>query len=364
LIQRFVEALSVLRPRAVARTHKGVDDLRVELAEVRNELQGISGSIRDLRQDEGFAFLREQRALLDEIRADVKRIEMRETQLRAIALRDVELEDREDALARLMCDDEVRSHVWRQFEAATLRTDPFPHLVVDRVLPDKLYDAVVAGIPPVELFFDRRPNKRQMTVPFKLAPAYGRRIWNYMARVVVPQMIMPEMVRKFREPLSDWLRQNFPALGDSPLDRLRMTASDGRILLRTRGYVIPPHRDPKWGFLTGLLYLARPGDSETWGTQLYSVDEDREARGVAPYWIDGKKCRQVVDVTFVPNRILIFINSAGAHGATIPDDAEPEALERYAYQFRIGLGEEATNWVLDTLSPERRPFWMGKTTDY
>lgn len=363
MIQRFVEAFSVLRPRTVARTHKGVDDLRVELAHVRNELQVISGSLKELRQDEGFAFLREQRVLLDEIRADVKRIELRETQLRAIALRDVELEDREDTLDRLMCDDDVRAHVARQFTAATLQTEPFPHLVVDRVLPDALYDAVISGIPPVELFNDRRPNRRQMTVPFKLAHSYGRRVWNYMARAVVPQMLLPEMVRAFREPLGQWLRQNFPTLGDNPLDRLRMMASDGRILLRTRGYVIPPHRDPKWGFLTGLLYLARPGDSETWGTQLYAVDDDREAKGVAPYWIDGKRCRQMVDVTFVPNRLLVFINSHGAHGATIPDDA-PDGLERYAYQFRVGLGEDATNSVLDTLTPDRRPFWMGKTTDY
>ena len=62
--------------------------------------------------------------------------------------------------------------------------------------------------------------------------------------------------------------------------------------------------------------------------------------------------------------MLVFMNSAGAHGATIPDDAEPESLERYAFQFRIGPGEEASRWVLDSLPADRRPFWSGKATDY
>jgi len=54
---------------------------------------------------------------------------------------------------------------------------------------------------------------------------------------------------------------------------------ESRIFLRGAGYSLKPHRDPKWGFLTCILYLARPDDKEEWGTQIYSVDEDIEARG-------------------------------------------------------------------------------------
>ena len=34
-------------------------------------------------------------------------------------------------------------------------------------------------------------------------------------------------------------------------------------MLRRPGYVIAPHRDPKWGFVTGLVYLASAGDNES-----------------------------------------------------------------------------------------------------
>ena len=43
-------------------------------------------------------------------------------------------------------------------------------------------------------------------------------------------------------------------------------------MLRRPGYKLTPHLDPKRATMTVLLYLARPGDSEQFGTSLYSVD--------------------------------------------------------------------------------------------
>jgi hypothetical protein len=236
-------------------------------------------------------------------------------------------------------------------------------VIIDRLLPDSLYEALIAGLPPVELFADRPDNERQLVVPLKLGPAYGRRVWHYMARTVVERMITTVLIEKFRPCLNRWVAHSFPSLGENGLDRMRMHASDGRILLRTRGYVIPPHRDPKWGFLTCLFYLARPGDSESWGTQLYTIDDDEEAIGTGPAWIDGGRCRQVSDVAFLPNRALVFLNSTGAHASRIPDDA-PEGLERYAYQFRIGPHSTSTPGLVESLPAERRPFWKGKSPNY
>jgi hypothetical protein len=54
----------------------------------------------------------------------------------------------------------------------------------------------------------------------------------------------------------------------------------------------------------------------------------------------------------------------GAHGAQIPEDAQPETLERYIYQFRIAPTVESMALLKSTLPEERRPFWAGKSTDY
>jgi hypothetical protein len=77
-------------------------------------------------------------------------------------------------------------------------------------------------------------------------------------------------------------------------------------MLRRRGYRIKPHRDPNWSFITCILYLARSGDSDAWGTQIFAVDGDEEAKNAGPYWIDDARCRPVEVARFLPNRLLVF----------------------------------------------------------
>ena len=356
MISRIREAWRVLRPRAVAQTHRRLDELRTDLRRLREDVEKLTVAVAEQTRQQG--------AAAEDIRASVARLVVRESQLRAILRRDAELEGQVGSLESVLSAARIGAHVRQRFAASQLQHDPLPHLVIDRVLPDDLYEALITGLPPAELFHERRPNKRQMLVPFELAPAYSRRVWDFMSRTILPTMIVPEMVEGFHAPLTDWMRYNFPALGEDPLGQIRLKPSDGRILLRTRGYVIPPHRDPKWGFLTGLLYLARPGDSPTWGTQLYAVADDDEARGVVPHWIDKNRCCPMADVAFVPNRLLVFLNSIGAHGANIPEDAQPESLERYAFQFRVGPGESTSRRLIGTLPAERRPFWSGKAASY
>jgi hypothetical protein len=185
-----------------------------------------------------------------------------------------------------------------------------------------------------------------------------------MARTIGPGFIMPAIAARFREPMRDWLAETMPGVDPQLLDTLDLTCSDGRILLRGPGYRIPPHRDPKWGFITALVYLPREGDDHRWGTHLFSVSEDREAVGAAPHWIDDDVCTLVTTVEFRPNRTLFFLNSRGAHGADIPADAEPATLERYAYQFRIGPSAASIQTLLDTMNADRAGYWKGKTSSY
>ena len=97
------------------------------------------------------------------------------------------------------------------------------------------------------------------------------------------------------------------------------------------------------------------------GGRLYAVDRDAEAHDAKPHWIEDTRCRLVRDVPFLPNRALIFLNSHGAHGAFIPEEAEPADLERYAYQFRIGAERRSMEHFPSGLSPGQRARWGGKT---
>ena len=313
------------------------------------------------RLSESVALVQQQCGkILDEIKTINDRLSQltaRESEIRTVLKRNAALDPHMDTLLKIMSKRDTKGEVTAAVERAPLKLDPFPYAIVDDLLPIGLYRCVLRGIPPRELFTSKAPGKEHLSVPFTLAPTFSHRVWRFMADVVVSEVITPLVVEKFRAQIDEWITRNWPDLSPASLP---LHGSGGRIMLRRRGYRIMPHRDPKWGFLTCIFYLARPEDSESWGTQMYAVDRDQEAGSAAPYWIDPKHCRLVENVAFRPNRLLVFLNSAGAHGAHIPEDAHPPTLERFIYQFRVGPPTETITMLRSRLTEERQSLWAGK----
>jgi hypothetical protein len=356
---RLSALFATMRPRTLARALKSVDDLLASNRDLRRRVHQLEDSA--VKAGERLAALDSETQSLTAAVADAR---LRASRVTAIYLRDVEEQAMVADLDRVLRPDAIASHVEAAVDAADVHHDPFPHLVLENLFPERFYEAVVRGIPPVELF-DGVDNKQRIVVPFGMAPAFSRRVWSFLLHEVVDTALNAALLRKLRQPLTEWMAQTWPVLAEQPIESVvRMQSTDGRILLRRRGYMIPPHRDPKWGFVTCLLYLARPGDSQSWGTQLYAVDEDTEAASVSPHWIRAERCRLMKDVPFRANTALVFLNSRGAHGARIPASAEPATLERYIYQFRIGPTADSIRRLVAMLPAERREQWSGKVADY
>ena len=291
------------------------------------------------------------------LREEVTRLSERESELRAVLERDTELESQLVRLGKILRKPAVAEQAAAAIANAELKLEPYPYVVIDDFLPEYFYDALLMGIPPVELFDHKPIGKQHLDVPFAMAPLYSRKIWLYMSSEIVPNAVAPAILGKFRPHINAWISKNWP---DIDPESVELHGSGGRIMLRRRGYRIRPHRDPKWSFITCILQLAKPGDNESWGTQILAVDQDHEAKNAAPYWIDEKRCRMVEDVGFRRNRLLVFLNSVGAHAAHIPEDALPENLRRYIYQFRVGPTVDAIARLRSLLPDERQALWTGK----
>lgn len=297
-----------------------------------------------------------------QMREELSRLAVRESELRAVVERSGEVDAQVDRLRKTLRKTDTPGSVAAAIDSAPLHLEPCPYIVVDDLLPTRLWSALIQGIPPVQLFEHLPMGKQHLDVPFPLAPLYSQLVWGHLARELLPKVIMPRIVEKFRAQIDAWITLNWPGV---PAASVELHSNNGRIMLRRRGYRILPHRDPKWAFITCILFLARPGDDEAWGTQFYAVAEDQEATSAAPYWIDEKRCRLIEDVKFRPNRLVVFLNSTGAHGAQIPEDAQPETLERYIYQFRVAPTPKAVSMLKSLLPEERQPLWMGKSmVDY
>jgi hypothetical protein len=175
--------------------------------------------------------------------------------------------------------------------------------------------------------------------------------------------VHPALIAKF----DDQLRRHYDTIFGSSFQAralsMPMEMSGGRLMLRRPGYHLGPHRDPKRSVATCLLYLARETDRESYGTEIYRVFDDGEAGYTETYYPEqeGRRCELVKVVPYRPNTMLAFLNTSGAHGATIPADAPP-ALERYSVQYYFGPTAEALAALTSDLPVERQHLWRSKRT--
>lgn len=264
-------------------------------------------------------------------------------------------------LPTLLDERRIGEHVRRAIAAATLLTDPYEHIVVERLLPDDVYDLLLRAIPPAEFFDDHDRIKQNLTFPMEYGPTLTATVWGYFDGVIARQIIRPAVFEKFHDPLQAHFTTMFGADFVGRANALPQSASGGRLMLRRPGYHLDPHRDPKRSMLTCLMYLAREGDSEEHGTQIFRVHGDSEADYKQTYYPEqaGGRCELVKVVPYRPNSMLVFLNSRGAHGADIPASA-PADLERYSFQFYVAPLNEALSALIKSLPTEQRMKWRSK----
>ncbi|MBI4887445.1 MAG: hypothetical protein HY824_10145 [Acidobacteria bacterium] len=323
---------------------------RIDQAE-QNLAAQIAAGARESRAD-AVRMQESVDALVEQVKSQGQRIE----QLTAIQHADWKHRERIAAWSRL--DREaVAAHVRSAVARAEVGQDPCPHLVITGLFPPAFFEMMVEALPPAILFADRRVNKQQLRVPFGLAPRYSREVWQFVSDLMAGAL-GPALVARLAPDIEAWVQTVCPAATPAQVAALTYKVSDGRIMLRRAGYEIRPHRDPKWGFVTGLIYLPRPGDPTEFGTELYRVRDDSEAPSGLPYYIDPAACELVRKVPFAPNSALVFLNSRGAHGASVPADA-PASLERYLYQFRVGPSHDSISTLLELMDEDVRARWTG-----
>jgi hypothetical protein len=242
----------------------------------------------------------------------------------------------------------ILAHVTSAVGRARLQLEPCPHLVVDAVFPDYFYDRLIDSLPP-PVFFEKTADLRdEMPVPFVMAPAFSRAVWDVFHEAV-EQALLPAVIAAFQPALDDFVRSSWPALGSWEQSGITLRAANPRLMLRRRGYLIKPHRDPRWAFLVALFYAAPRNAAHTFGTQLYRLARERDEPHTSPLWLAPEECQLARDVPGIGNSALIFLNSTGAHGASVPDDAPTDFL-RYVYQARFSPDAPTKARLLELLT--------------
>ena len=230
----------------------------------------------------------------------------------------------------------VKAHVPDAIARAPMHVDPTPHVVIEQLLPEDSYRALLDALPP-RFFFTHGP---RMKPDLKLSPADVAPEWTHRGVAFVEQILVPEMIQPLLQRFEPFMAAAYTlrygaALGPRVAE-VPHEASGGRLMVRRPGYHLDPHLDPKRALVSCLIYFARPGDSDAFGTQLFRIDGAPQIDQTSTFYPEreGFRCELVKTVPFRPNSAVAFLNAGAAHGADIPASA-PETTERYSYQFYV-----------------------------
>ena len=262
-----------------------------------------------------------------------------------------------DVMAACVSMHEYAGQVRDRIRAAALEREPLAHALIDKVLPDALYDLLLATIPPPACFEALDYTKADFR-PFggPPAPMVSRLLWQAFDRELVDGAMKDALLCLFAPVLRDHYARILGDEGAAEAAAAPMSAR-GRLMRRTPGYHLEPHLDPKRVLITGILYFARPQDSEDYGTSLFRIDREFNASYMKTFYPreHGLECTLAKTVKFRRNRLFAFINSGAAHGATIPADATQ--ADRYAFQFYIKPHGPTLQRLIRNAPADRREQW-------
>lgn len=284
------------------------------------------------------------------------------TRLRRAQALDLEQVDRIRSIADAWDHVAIATHVRSVVAAAPVQTDPFPHVVLEPLLPPGAFQVLRDAVPPEEFFEgEKHLDLRGLGLSTTVVPLFSRIIWRSLKNDIIGPVLGPALAERFRPFARDFLRRS---LGDEFVEdalALPLYPHGLRLMLRRRGWTLRPHCDPRDQFISTLLYLAPPGEGDTYGTQLFRVLQDNFVPGWANTYYpedEGLACELVKTMPYRGNLCVSFLNlGGGAHGGTVPADAQPADLRRLAFQFYMGPEREELEAIIARLPADRQIAW-------
>jgi hypothetical protein len=352
-VRHEIEREQLREQKAAAKLEQQLRQLRESSTATEEKLRQLTRRYDDLVQkyEATTELLAQQRERFAHLKDEVQALEKARLDERATALERARQDDHAEQLSVLMAELEGRfpipsliAHVQKAIERSPLMDDPYPHVVLEEVLPEALHTLLNEARPPQGFWRAGQPSRENWTIGEDLGPLRTEAAWRFMDDVVVSRALIPPVTSLFDDYLRSQTRRKAKRSGDEPRG-MAYVRSGGRLMLRRPGYHFEPHLDPHRALLTGLFYFGRPEDGHDHGTKLLRSNRPipDDHRGIYYPLREGASCELVKVVPARPNSMLVFASRIGLHGADIPADAQPSTLERYAYQFYVEAWSSSSN---------------------
>lgn len=210
--------------------------------------------------------------------------------------------------------EEVAAHIAYRVRNAALCLWPFPHAVIDEVLPAAVYDRLAANL-PMDYVLSLPPESRQsVAYPDRASilltnghldrfPDGCREPWRTFIDALQHPLVLDAYVARF-EPL---FSERYGG-GDVALQSLPHFVWD------RGGYALPPHTDSITKVITGLYYFPADARAPHLGTTIY-VPRNSAFTCEGRHHHKREDFVKVITAPYVPNTLFLFFkNERSFHG--------------------------------------------------
>jgi hypothetical protein len=244
--------------------------------------------------------------------------------------------------------------ILQNFRASDVTREPFPHFVIDRALPDALYDELSRAYPAIDTIFAHSFRKKEKEMAqnarYDLSSAEVLDMpdlpvgpWRDFVQYHTSQEFLDEVLDK----LGDVIGEAYPDL----ISAMTRKAPDGRPRAGVRRHsdkaeacelaldcqiginspvtvegtsVIGPHLDNPKELYAGLFYMRHPDDRAAGGDLVAYAWKDRtKARFHAKRYIDPSLVEERGVTPYGPNRFFWFLNGQDSvHGVTVRERSQ------------------------------------------
>ena len=205
-----------------------------------NALRRLERRYEDLTQKYGAAaeLLGRQRERSAQLEAQVESFERARLEERVTTIERVRRSDQQEQLRGLTSELEalfpipvLAAHVQQVVARSRLAEDPYPHSVLEDVLPHAFHTMLYESRPPERSWRGGREGRENWTIGEDLGPLRTEATWSYMNDVIVPRILVPSLTALFTDYLSASLGGTPDDAGGRETRRASFERSGGRLML-------------------------------------------------------------------------------------------------------------------------------------
>ncbi|PHN33671.1 hypothetical protein AO242_23700 [Pseudomonas sp. ICMP 561] len=215
----------------------------------------------------------------------------------------------------LPVDSYVKQHAYKAIKNAKLVSAPFPHIYVERVLPDNFYAELLVKLPPDDDYNIYPPPYEQRHF-IQLSPSRTEKLtsavsqfWKDFEAWIHSQEFLEVLVEKFGKHLQVNYKYREKDLIKNSVSDECVRVSPRSLLVRDyQNFALGPHTDSESKFIVGAFYFPKDDSLRDFGTSIYTPKDLKLTSWSSPH-MNHEDFNLVKTFENRPNTMLVFMKT-------------------------------------------------------